>query len=166
MGQSGGCTAPRSKNAVFSGSLVGVGVFPSPPSCEGEAPIDIMMDAPRCFRGNILISIWMKPGGRMGSIRWCTCQKSRFRVTASTESATFLLRQYTCELLDVGPPVIHHFGYFDSQSQKEKTFEAVQEPFPALTRLTLHSHVEMPPVIPDSFLGGSAHPRPCVHIIP
>jgi len=37
-----------------------------------------------------------------------------------------------------------------------KQFTAMQEPFPALTKLTLWSIDENAPVLPDSFLGGSA----------
>ena len=38
----------------------------------------------------------------------------------------------------------------------EKVFEAMQEPFPELTDLDLHSYAETAPIAPDSFLGGSA----------
>ena len=38
-----------------------------------------------------------------------------------------------------------------------KEFAAMQEPFPALTELTLWSFDENVPVLPDSFLGGSPH---------
>jgi len=37
-----------------------------------------------------------------------------------------------------------------------KEFAAMQEPFPALTELWLRSYYENAPVLPDSFLGGSA----------
>jgi hypothetical protein len=40
--------------------------------------------------------------------------------------------------------------------QLERVSAAMQVPFPELTYLELSSHDETPPVIPDSFLGGSA----------
>jgi len=40
--------------------------------------------------------------------------------------------------------------------QLEKALAAMQVPFPELTWLELISHSETPPVVPDSFLGGSA----------
>src|SRR6266403_705945 len=40
--------------------------------------------------------------------------------------------------------------------QMEKVFTAMQVPFPELTDLRLTSYGETPPVVPDSFLGGSA----------
>ena len=40
--------------------------------------------------------------------------------------------------------------------QLEEVLAAMQLPFPELTRLRLSSYDETPPVIPDSFLGGSA----------
>ena len=40
--------------------------------------------------------------------------------------------------------------------QWEKALEVMQEPFPALTDLTLHSDIEIASVFPDSFMGGSA----------
>jgi hypothetical protein len=39
---------------------------------------------------------------------------------------------------------------------QEKVLAAMQVPFPELTYLRLRTHDETPPVIPDSFLGGSA----------
>ena len=41
-------------------------------------------------------------------------------------------------------------------SQLEKVLAAMQQPFPALTRLRLQSRDETAPVVPASFLGGSA----------
>ena len=41
-------------------------------------------------------------------------------------------------------------------SQSEEVLAAMQVPFPELTDLQLSSYDETPPVIPDSFLGGSA----------
>jgi hypothetical protein len=41
-------------------------------------------------------------------------------------------------------------------SQYEKVLAALQQPFPALTRLNLRPKLETSPVDPDSFLGGSA----------
>ncbi|KAN0106983.1 hypothetical protein V8E52_010585 [Russula decolorans] len=48
-------------------------------------------------------------------------------------------------------------GYVPN-SQLEKLFAAMQQPFPALTRLQLHCEArdEIAPVFPNSFLGGSA----------
>jgi hypothetical protein len=85
------------------------------------------------------------------------------------------------ETLDVWPPfpiVIHHYEHPKSgwgnviaalerndrvcriklklDSQWEKVLDAMQQPFPALTRLVLASNIETAPVFPDSFLGGSA----------
>ena len=40
--------------------------------------------------------------------------------------------------------------------QWENVLEAMQETFPALTRLALVSDIEIAPVVPDSFMGGSA----------
>jgi hypothetical protein len=40
--------------------------------------------------------------------------------------------------------------------QWEKILDAMQEPFLALTHLVLSSDIEMAPVVPDSFMGGSA----------
>ncbi len=48
--------------------------------------------------------------------------------------------------------------------QLEKVLAAMQVPFPELTVLRLRSHDELPPVIPDSFLGGSA-PRLRVFLV-
>jgi hypothetical protein len=84
-------------------------------------------------------------------------------------------------MLDVWPPlpiVIHHFGWSNSGGdniikalerndrvcqisleldlQWEKVFDAMQEPFPTLTDLILSSDIEIAPVVPDSFMGGSA----------
>jgi hypothetical protein len=85
------------------------------------------------------------------------------------------------EMLDVWPPlpiVIRHFAPPKSggdniiaalerndrvcqirmklDPQWEKVFHAMQEPFPALTHLVLSSDIEIAPVVPDSFMGGSA----------
>jgi hypothetical protein len=88
------------------------------------------------------------------------------------------------EMLDVWPPlpiiVVHHFARRKSSGdniiaalerndrvcqitlkldpQWEKVMDAMQEPFPALTHLDLKpsSDIEMAPVVPDSFMGGSA----------
>ena len=45
-----------------------------------------------------------------------------------------------------------------TKSQMKQVLAAVQQPFPALTRKVIWSSnwVEMPPVVPESFLGGSA----------
>ena len=43
--------------------------------------------------------------------------------------------------------------------QLDKVLAAMQVPFPQLTWLNLTSNGETPPVVPDSFLGGSAHPH-------
>jgi hypothetical protein len=62
-------------------------------------------------------------------------------------------------------PVLEHnnriwqldlFHWHVSSSQLEKVLAAMQQPFPALTRLWLQSREEMGLVIPASFLGGSA----------
>jgi hypothetical protein len=85
------------------------------------------------------------------------------------------------EMLDVWPPLpiiaIHHYALLKSGGdniiaalerndrvcqirmkldlQWEKILDAIQEPFPVLTHLILSS-AEMAPVVPDSFMGGSA----------
>jgi hypothetical protein len=84
-------------------------------------------------------------------------------------------------MLDVWPPfpiVIHHFARPKSgwdniiaalerndrvcqitlklNRKWKKVLDAMQEPFPALTRLILLSDTEKVPVAPDSFMGGSA----------
>jgi hypothetical protein len=84
-------------------------------------------------------------------------------------------------MMDVWPPlpiVIHHFARPKSGSdniiaalerndrvrqirmkldlQWEKILDAMQEPFPALTFLRLSFNIEIAPVVPDSFMGGSA----------
>ena len=41
-------------------------------------------------------------------------------------------------------------------SSLEKVFAAMQEPFPEMALLQLESHGELVPIVPDSFLGGSA----------
>ena len=46
--------------------------------------------------------------------------------------------------------------------QWEKVFDATQEPFPELTHLSLYSDIEVPPVVLDSFMGGSA---PCLQYL-
>jgi hypothetical protein len=52
---------------------------------------------------------------------------------------------------------ICELGLFDiPNSQVEKVLVAMQQPFPALTRLHLRSRHETAPVNPNSFLGGSA----------
>jgi len=43
--------------------------------------------------------------------------------------------------------------------QLEKVLAAMQVPFPEMTELRLRSLDESPPIIPDSFLGGSAPPQ-------
>ena len=48
---------------------------------------------------------------------------------------------------------IHFFGVPNLLLER---FVAVKKPFPALTYLTLWSSDEKAPVLPDSFLGGSA----------
>ena len=85
------------------------------------------------------------------------------------------------EMLDVWPPlpiVIRHSSRSNSgwdnviaalgrndrvckiklelDQQWENALEVMQEPFPALTDLTLHSDIEIASVVPDSFMGGSA----------
>ena len=85
------------------------------------------------------------------------------------------------EMLDVWPPfpiAIHHFGRpksgwdniiaalgyndrlrqigLDLDLQWEKVLEAMQEPFPALTHMSLYSDIKIVPVVADSFMGGSA----------
>ena len=85
------------------------------------------------------------------------------------------------EMLDVWPPlpiVIHHsnrqkWGWdnviaalerndrvcqitLELDLQWEKVLDAMQELFPTLTHLMLSSDIEIPLVIPDSFMGGSA----------
>ena len=40
--------------------------------------------------------------------------------------------------------------------QWEKVLEVMREPFPALTHLSLVSDIEIAPVVPNSFIGGSA----------
>jgi hypothetical protein len=85
------------------------------------------------------------------------------------------------EMLDVWPPlpiVIHDFACPKSGSdniiaalelndrvsqirikldlQWEKILDAMQKPFPALKLVILSSDVEIAPVVPDSFMGGSA----------
>jgi hypothetical protein len=84
------------------------------------------------------------------------------------------------EMLDVWPPfpiVIHHFTRPKSGGdniiaalerndrvcqirikldlQPEKVLDAMQEPVQVLTHLTLLSDIEIAPVVPDSFMGGS-----------
>ncbi len=49
---------------------------------------------------------------------------------------------------------VHLWGLEDQQL--DKVLAAMQVPFPQLTRLRLISFCEAPPVVPDSFLGGSA----------
>ena len=49
-----------------------------------------------------------------------------------------------------------HFSRKVPSSLLEKVFGSMQKPFPELTRLELTSYDEMAPVLPDSFLGGSA----------
>ena len=51
--------------------------------------------------------------------------------------------------------------YCDNQSQDSllEDFAAIDKPFPALTSLDLSSYAQNMPVLPDSFLGGSA---PCL----
>jgi hypothetical protein len=85
------------------------------------------------------------------------------------------------EMLDVWPPfpiVIHHFTRpnlggdnliaalerndrvcqisLELDLQWEMVLDAMEQPFPALTNLTLLSDIEIAPVVPDSFMGGSA----------
>jgi hypothetical protein len=85
-------------------------------------------------------------------------------------------------MLDVWPPLpiilIHNFARSSSSGdnviaalerndrvcqitlkldqQSEKVLDAMQEPFPALTHLSLSSDIEIAPVVPNSFIGGSA----------
>jgi hypothetical protein len=91
------------------------------------------------------------------------------------------------EMLDVWPPwpiVIHHYARPKSGGdniiaalerndrvcqitlkldlQREKVLDAMQDPFPALTRLILSSDIEIAPVVPDSFMGGSAPSLQCL----
>jgi len=47
-------------------------------------------------------------------------------------------------------------GYIKFQESLLEEFAAIDEPFPALTSLRLTSWVENVPILPDSFLGGSA----------
>jgi len=49
---------------------------------------------------------------------------------------------------------IHYYGYFQDPLLEE--FAAIDEPFPALTSLDLVSSAPNVPVLPDTFLGGSA----------
>src|SRR6266403_4446456 len=49
---------------------------------------------------------------------------------------------------------VHLWGLEDQQL--DKVLAAMQVPFPQLTELQLYSNGETPPVIPNSFLGGSA----------
>jgi hypothetical protein len=52
---------------------------------------------------------------------------------------------------------IHHCdGYWKYQYSLLDELAAIEKPFPALTTLQLSTYGESPPVIPDSFLGGSA----------
>ena len=52
---------------------------------------------------------------------------------------------------------ICHLDLFDfTSSQFEKVLAATQQPFPALTHLKLRLRDETAPIVPDSFLGGSA----------
>ena len=85
------------------------------------------------------------------------------------------------KMLDVWPPlpiVIHHYVRPKSgrdniiaalerndrvcqiklklDLQWETVLDAMQEPFPALTHLILSSNIELAPVVPDSFMSGSA----------
>jgi F-box-like len=83
------------------------------------------------------------------------------------------------EMLDVWPPlpiVIHHFPGPNSAGDNiiaalerndrvyriilgnldQKVLDAMQEPFPALTRLELSSYIAIAPIVPDSFMGGYA----------
>ena len=49
-----------------------------------------------------------------------------------------------------------HFSNWEFQDPLLKEFAAIDEPFPALTSLMLSSLAQNVPVLPDSFLGGSA----------
>ena len=87
------------------------------------------------------------------------------------------------EMLDVWPPlpiVIHHYARPKSGGARDniiaalerndrvcqitlkldlrwkKVLNAMQRPFPALTHLILYTDIEITPVVPDSFMGGSA----------
>ena len=113
------------------------------------------------------------------------CQKWRNVIFGSPHRLNLRLicsdRTRVREMLDVWPPlpiVIHHSIRRESGGdniiaalecndrvcqitlkldlQWEKVLDAMQEPFPALTHLMLSSDIEIPPVVPDSFIGGSA----------
>jgi F-box-like len=92
-------------------------------------------------------------------------------------------RTHVMKMLDLWPPlpiVIHHSNRrksggdniiaalehndrvcqitleLDSDLQWEKVLDAMQKPFPALTHLVFSPNIEIPLVVPDSFIGGSA----------
>jgi hypothetical protein len=48
--------------------------------------------------------------------------------------------------------------------QWEKVLDAMQKPFPALTRLVFSLNIEIPLVVPDSFIGGSAPRLQVLHL--
>jgi hypothetical protein len=90
-------------------------------------------------------------------------------------------RTHVRKMLDLWPPlpiVIHHSNHRNSGGDNiiaalehndrvcqitlerdlewEKVLDAMQKPFPMLTHLILFPNIEIPPVVPDSFMGGSA----------
>ena len=57
-----------------------------------------------------------------------------------------------------------HFYNLQSRDSLLKEFAAIDEPFPALTSLWLSSEQENVPVLPDTFLGGSASRLRSLHL--
>jgi len=57
---------------------------------------------------------------------------------------------------------IDYYGHFQDSLLEE--FAAIDEPFPALTSLELASYGQDGPVLPDSFLGGSAPRLQSIHL--
>jgi hypothetical protein len=51
---------------------------------------------------------------------------------------------------------VRQVDFYLTAQELEKVFAAMQVPFPELTDLRVASNLKRPPVIPDSFLGGSA----------
>lgn len=81
--------------------------------------------------------------------------KHRLRVNTSAKSATYLHSQEACEG-EVGRLVSLAYRHIELCLPKVEMLAAMQKPFPALTSLWLESREETAPIIPDSFLGGSA----------
>jgi len=109
---------------------------------------------------------------RLGLKLYCTQQRSVDPKTLDIWPALpIVIFSNNSESTNVTAALRHHnrvckIQYYNVQPQDSllKELTAIDEPFPALTRLDLFNHTEDAPVLPDSFLGGSAPRLQVLHL--